>query len=83
MDRFIIQRQGLPMALRGRGLCYTPVLFLPPSAMKMSQAWVWTTWVGVLQEGLHGPQWTSLDPPLHPAWTSGLTDVLILIQEGT
>lgn len=51
--------------------------------MKMSQAWVRTTWVGVLQEGLPGPQWTSLDPPLHLAWTSGLTDVVILIPEGT
>lgn len=74
---------GHPHGSEGEGCVYTPVLFLPPRAVKMSQAWVWTTWVGVLQEGLPGPRWTSLDPPLHPAWTSGLTDVLILIQEGS
>lgn len=83
MDRLIIQRQGTPMALKGRGLCLHSSPVLPPSAMKMSLAWVRTTWVGVLQEGLPGPQWTSLDPPLHLAWTSGLTDVVILIPEGT
>lgn len=46
----------------------------------MSQAWVLILW-----EGLAGPQWAPLDLPLHPALAGpeGLTDVLILIQEGT